>query len=86
MNDGESAISGSDTSVAAQSAPTSAIGNRESIEAGTGTGRRAILQKHKKFGDAYEGETGSGGHGSSGPARRVMDFFRRRGVVRSKGQ
>lgn len=44
-----------------------------------------LAAKHKKFGDAYEGETTAGGHGSSGPARRVMDFFRRRGVVRSKG-
>ncbi|TGZ77040.1 kinase-like protein [Ascodesmis nigricans] len=41
--------------------------------------------KSKKFQDAYEEETTAGGHGSSGPARRVMDFFRRRGVIRSKG-
>lgn len=48
--------------------------------------RKSTLGKHKKFGDAYEDGQGGGGHGSSGPARRVMDFFRRRGTARSKGQ
>lgn len=39
----------------------------------------AVLQKNRKFGDAYE--TGSGS--SSGGARRVMDWFRKRGKDRS---
>ncbi|PBP16947.1 Protein kinase-like (PK-like) [Diplocarpon rosae] len=53
---------------------------------------RGLLQKNnRKFGDAYEQEPGNGygpphsGHaGSSGAARKVMDFFRRRG--RDRGQ
>lgn len=51
----------------------------------TSTKKQFLPVRSKKFQDAYEGETTVGGHGSSGPARRVMDFFRRRGVVRSKG-
>ena len=80
-DDGGSARTGSETSLAAGSAPPSAFG-AASIEAPS---KRTTLSKHKKFGDAYEGEMSSGGHGSSGPARRVMDFFRRRGTARSKG-
>ena len=39
------------------------------------------LQKpHRKFGDAYETEHGHAG--TSGPAKRVMDFFRKRGRAR----
>ena len=40
----------------------------------------AVLQKNRKFGDAYEGH---GNGGSSGGARRVMDWFRKRGKDRS---
>lgn len=49
-----------------------------------------MLQKsNRKFADAYEQEQqaasgGSGRHGgSSGAARKVMDFFRRRGKART---
>lgn len=83
---GESVLTGSDTSLAVESAPASAAGGgfgRDSIDiGGSNIGRRpTVLQKNRKF---TEGEV-SGTGGSSGPARRVMDFFRRRGVVRSKG-
>ncbi len=45
--------------------------------------RVGVLQKTRKFADAYGGETGQAHHaGSSGPARRVMDFFRKRGRAR----
>jgi len=38
-----------------------------------------VLQKNRKFVDAYTDEQGPTHHeGSSGPAKRVMDFFRRR--------
>lgn len=49
---------------------------------------RGVLQKNgRRFADAYEDEDGgrgghSGGAGSSGAARKVMDFFRRRGTER----
>ena len=49
----------------------------------------AVLQKtNRKFTDAYEDQgPGEGGHaGSSGAARRVMDFFRRRGRARGGEQ
>lgn len=50
-------------------------------------GRRGILQKNKRFVDAYDtdeySQTQRHDHaGSSGAARRVMDFFRRRGKAR----
>ncbi|KAI9785939.1 MAG: hypothetical protein M1839_008205 [Geoglossum umbratile] len=51
-----------------------------------------VLQKgNRRFIDAYEPEPesghGPGGHssGSSGAARKVMDFFRRRGKARAQG-
>lgn len=45
---------------------------------------KGVLQKsNRKFADAYEYERNSGYHsGSSGAARKVMDFFRRRARVR----
>lgn len=46
---------------------------------GTGRSNRGVLQKNKRFVDAYE----QGHDGSTAPARRVMDFFRRRGKTRS---
>lgn len=58
---------------------------------GTGASRtnnnnnsRGVLHKgHKKFTDAYNQDDFSRGHeGSSGAAKRVMDFFRRRGKAR----
>ncbi|PHH70619.1 hypothetical protein CDD82_7011 [Ophiocordyceps australis] len=48
-----------------------------------GNNRGAILQKsHKRFTDAYEQAEYRGHEGSSGAAKRVMDFFRRRGRAR----
>jgi protein-serine/threonine kinase len=45
--------------------------------------RPGVLHKsHKKFADAYDGENYRGHEGSSGAAKRVMDFFRRRGKAR----
>lgn len=51
---------------------------------GAPQGNRVVLQKNaKRFTDAYDQEDGRGGHdGSSGAARKVMDFFRRRGKAR----
>lgn len=54
------------------------------------SGRPGVLQKNnRRFVDAYEQDAepgqGAGGHhaGSSGAAKRVMDFFRRRGKARA---
>lgn len=54
------------------------------------SGRPGVLQKNnRRFADAYEQDAepgqGAGGHhaGSSGAAKRVMDFFRRRGKARA---
>ena len=48
----------------------------------TGRGPGVLQKPNRKFADAYEGE-GEGRHaGSSGAAKRVMDFFRRRGRAR----
>jgi protein-serine/threonine kinase len=52
---------------------------------GTPGGGRGVLQKNKRFVDAWDTDSYSRGHdhsGSSGPARKVMDFFRRRGKAR----
>jgi protein-serine/threonine kinase len=47
--------------------------------------RGSVLQKNnRKFADAYEYERDASHHsGSSGAARKVMDFFRRRGKARA---
>ncbi|KAJ3526744.1 hypothetical protein NM208_g11037 [Fusarium decemcellulare] len=46
-------------------------------------GDRGVLHKnHKRFADAYERDDYRGHEGSSGAAKRVMDFFRRRGKAR----
>ncbi|CAK7268162.1 hypothetical protein SEPCBS119000_002922 [Sporothrix epigloea] len=48
-------------------------------------GSRVVLQKNKRMVDAYDTDEFSRHHdrsGSSGAARRVMDFFRRRGKAR----
>ncbi|KAL0935390.1 Fatty acyl-CoA synthetase and RNA processing-associated kinase 1 [Colletotrichum truncatum] len=47
-----------------------------------GNGRSGVLQKNKRFTDAYNQEQYHGHQGSSGAAKRVMDFFRRRGKAR----
>lgn len=50
---------------------------------GNPRGNRVVLQKNaKRFTDAYEQEEYRGHEGSSGAAKRVMDFFRRRGKAR----
>ncbi|KKY27735.1 putative serine threonine protein kinase [Phaeomoniella chlamydospora] len=52
-----------------------------------GRSKPGVLQKPRKFGDAYDYEVGPGHHdGSSGAARKVMDFFRRRGKARTNGE
>ncbi|KAL8923837.1 MAG: hypothetical protein Q9208_004398 [Pyrenodesmia sp. 3 TL-2023] len=63
---------------------------RASMQQGRSARGPAVLQKnHRKFAEAYEQEQepgyGAGGQhaGSSGAARRVMDFFRRRGRARA---
>ncbi|EON98538.1 putative camk camkl kin4 protein kinase protein [Phaeoacremonium minimum UCRPA7] len=52
----------------------------------TSRGHRGVLQKNKRFVDAYDTDDGFAQRhdhaGSSGAARRVMDFFRRRGKAR----
>lgn len=46
--------------------------------------KQGVLQKNnRKFADAYEYERHSHHSGSSGAARKVMDFFRRRGKARA---
>ncbi|KAF9869630.1 hypothetical protein CkaCkLH20_12927 [Colletotrichum karsti] len=49
---------------------------------GRGNGRSGVLQKNKRFTDAYNQDQYHGHQGSSGAAKRVMDFFRRRGKAR----
>ncbi|KAL8802726.1 MAG: hypothetical protein Q9182_003624 [Xanthomendoza sp. 2 TL-2023] len=64
---------------------------RSTKQARTGRGPSVLQKNHRKFADAYEQEQepgyGVGGQhaGSSGAARRVMDFFRRRGKARAGG-
>lgn len=56
------------------------VGNANGNGNGNGVkGGGRVLQKTKRFADAYEE---GGREGSSGAARRVMDFFRRRGKAR----
>ncbi|EQL02777.1 serine/threonine protein kinase [Ophiocordyceps sinensis CO18] len=57
--------------------------DREGDGSGSNGGNRGALQKtHKRFTDAYEQGDYRGHEGSSGAAKRVMDFFRRRGRAR----
>lgn len=44
--------------------------------------RKGVLQKSRKFADAYDESAGN--KGSSGSSKRVMDFFRRMGRQRGK--
>jgi protein-serine/threonine kinase len=58
-------------------------GSRPSMQTGRQP-RHAVLQRpNRKFADAYEYERSSHHSGSSGAARKVMDFFRRRGKARA---
>ena len=58
---------------------------RQSAQAGrSGRGPHVLQKSHRKFADAYEYERDSSHHsGSSGAARKVMDFFRRRARSRA---
>ena len=58
---------------------------RQSTSVARPTRGAGVLQKnHRKFADAYEYERDSSHHsGSSGAARKVMDFFRRRAKSRA---
>ncbi|KAF7718197.1 Serine/threonine-protein kinase KIN4 [Penicillium ucsense] len=56
---------------------------RQSMQAGR-RGPNVLQKSHRKFADAYEYERDGSHHsGSSGPARKVMDFFRRRAKSRA---
>ncbi|KAE8380664.1 hypothetical protein BDV26DRAFT_257114 [Aspergillus bertholletiae] len=59
--------------------------SRQSMSVSRPTRGASVLQKnHRKFADAYEYERDSSHHsGSSGAARKVMDFFRRRAKSRA---
>lgn len=66
----------------AATAPSTNNNNNNNNKPGGG---RGVLQKNKRFVDAWDTDSYSRGHdhsGSSGPARKVMDFFRRRGKAR----
>ena len=59
--------------------------SRPSIQQGRNGRGPSVLQKNnRKFADAYDQDHDPGHHaGSSGAAKRVMDFFRRRGKARA---
>lgn len=56
----------------------------EPVSAGGHSGRNVLQKPHRRFNDAYENEAGRGhGHAeSSGAAKKVADWFRRRGRSR----
>ncbi|KAJ5961355.1 uncharacterized protein N7479_008505 [Penicillium vulpinum] len=58
---------------------------RQSMQVGRpGRGPGVLQKSHRKFADAYEYERDGSHHsGSSGAARKVMDFFRRRAKSRA---
>jgi protein-serine/threonine kinase len=58
---------------------------RQSMQVGrSGRGPGVLQKSHRKFADAYEYERDGSHHsGSSGAARKVMDFFRRRAKSRA---
>ncbi|KAK6833170.1 serine/threonine-protein kinase ksp1 [Apiospora arundinis] len=93
MQQGAVLNSGSESSVdrthrrAPSSAPHQAGYESESTDPrrSQSRGGRGVLQKNKRFVDHYDGEEYGKHHdhaGSSGAAKRVMDFFRRRGKAR----
>jgi protein-serine/threonine kinase len=62
-----------------------AYDQRRIASTGRHPGKGAVLQKNKRFVDAWDTDESGRAHdhsGSSGPARKVMDFFRRRGKAR----
>lgn len=57
--------------------------SRPSMQAGRSGKGSVLMKNNRKFADAYEYERDPSHHsGSSGAARKVMDFFRRRGKAR----
>ncbi|KAG6027369.1 hypothetical protein E4U41_000944 [Claviceps citrina] len=94
MQSGSQLNSGSETSVDMRRPPTEpqtrsqshGLSDGESHENRRATSSRetrGVLQKnHKRFTDAYDQDDYKGHEGSSGAAKRVMDFFRRRGKAR----
>ena len=57
---------------------------RPSMQQARNRGPGVLQKNNRKFADAYEQEQDPGHHaGSSGAAKRVMDFFRRRGKARA---
>lgn len=87
MQSGAHYNTGSDSSVDVRRSPAVSYQNEYS-ESGSNDGRRSanrnhrgVLQKNKRFTDAYDQEEYRH-EGSSGAAKRVMDFFRRRGKAR----
>jgi protein-serine/threonine kinase len=44
--------------------------------------RKGVLQKSRRFADAYDEQGAGGNKGSSGSSKKVMDFFRRMGRQR----
>ncbi|TWU74375.1 hypothetical protein ED733_000929 [Metarhizium rileyi] len=86
--------SGSESSVEVRRPPTepqmrsqghgfSDVESYDNRRATSSRGQRGVLQKnHKRFTDAYDQDEYRGHEGSSGAAKRVMDFFRRRGRAR----
>jgi protein-serine/threonine kinase len=91
---GSQVHTGSDSSVDRRRPPTEpqvgsyfsdsqSYDNRRVATSGAGKPNRVVLQKnHKRFTDAYDQDEMRGHEGSSGAAKRVMDFFRRRGKAR----
>lgn len=57
-------------------------GSHASVPTGRSSRNTGHYKPHRKFADAYEYEKASSS-GSSGAARKVMDFFRRRGKARA---
>ncbi len=96
MQQGAVLVTGSDTSVdkLQQNAPRPAafqgeydnrLGGQDGRGRVSSRGHRGVLQKNKRLLDAYDTDEFSRPHdhsGSSGAARRVMDFFRRRAKAR----
>ncbi|RDA90019.1 hypothetical protein CP533_0884 [Ophiocordyceps camponoti-saundersi (nom. inval.)] len=75
--------SASESSMETRRPPTEPRTQHEGDETRGGRSHRGSLQKsHKRFTDAYEQGDYRGHEGSSGAAKRVMDFFRRRGRAR----
>ncbi|KAG8415639.1 hypothetical protein J3458_009468 [Metarhizium acridum] len=94
MQSGSHFNSGSETSVEIRRPPTepqtrshshgfSDVEGYDNKRASSSRGQRGALQKnHKRFTDVYDQDEYRGHEGSSGAAKRVMDFFRRRGKAR----